>query len=59
MRGEIPVRSESTGLPRSIGSKEVTTPSTPGTTMRQPPNYQRLHSSESKTTDKDPAGGRD
>ncbi|KAL2737365.1 NAD(+) hydrolase sarm1 isoform X1 [Vespula maculifrons] len=61
MRGEIPVRSElSGGIPRSIASKDVTAPSTPGSTnMRQAPNYQRMHSNESRGSDKDSTGGRD
>ncbi|KOC70905.1 Sterile alpha and TIR motif-containing protein 1, partial [Habropoda laboriosa] len=46
MRGEIPVRSD---IPRSIASKDVSQPNTPGNTnMRQPPNYQRMHSNESR-----------
>ncbi|XP_043282971.1 NAD(+) hydrolase sarm1 [Venturia canescens] len=61
MRLETPVRSElSSGIYRGIGSKEVTTPSTPGSTnMRQPPNYQRMHSNESRGSDKDSTNGRD
>lgn len=61
MRGEIPVRSElSGGIPRSIASKDVTAPSTPGSTnIRQAPNYQRMHSNESRGSDKDSNGGRD
>ncbi|XP_012272806.1 sterile alpha and TIR motif-containing protein 1 isoform X3 [Orussus abietinus] len=61
MRGEIPVRSEmSGGIPRNIVPKDVTTPGTPGSTnMRQPPNYQRMHSNESRGSDKDSIGGRD
>lgn len=60
MRGEIPSRGDTfVGLPRSIGSKEITTPGTPGTTMRHPPTYQRMHSTESKASDKDPTGSRD
>lgn len=57
MRGEIPVRSD---IPRSIAPKDVTQPNTPGnTTIRQPPNYQRMHSNESRGSDKDSTGGRD
>nr|XP_034182017.1 sterile alpha and TIR motif-containing protein 1 isoform X8 [Osmia lignaria] len=57
MRGEIPVRSD---IPRSIATKDVTQPNTPGnTTIRQPPNYQRMHSNESRGSDKDSTGGRD
>ena len=61
MRGEIPMRSELTGgISRSLASKDVTTPSTPGSTnMRQPPNYQRMHSNESRGSDKDSTSGRD
>ena len=61
MRGEIPVRSEmSGGIPRSIASKDVTQPNTPGSTnIRQPPSYQRMHSNESRGSDKDSTGGRD
>ncbi|XP_050457600.1 NAD(+) hydrolase sarm1-like isoform X1 [Cataglyphis hispanica] len=56
MRGEISVRSESTGLSR-MTSKDVTRPSTPSTNIRQPPNYQWMNSNES--SDKDSTGGRD
>ncbi|XP_070153046.1 NAD(+) hydrolase sarm1-like isoform X1 [Polyergus mexicanus] len=62
MRGEIPMRSEvlSAGIPRSMAPKDVTQPSTPGSTnIRQPPNYQRMHSNESRGSDKDSTGGRD
>ncbi|XP_053987418.1 NAD(+) hydrolase sarm1 isoform X3 [Hylaeus volcanicus] len=61
MRGEIPVRSEmSGGIPRSIATKDVTQPNTQGSTnIRQPPNYQRMHSNESRGSDKDSTGGRD
>lgn len=56
MRGEIPVRSD----PRSMGSKDLPTPGTPGSTnMRQPPSYQRMHSNESKGSDKDSTSGKD
>lgn len=59
MRGEIPMRSDLGGLPRSIASKDVTQPSTPaGTNMRQP-TYQRMHSNESRGSDKDSTNGRD
>lgn len=48
------------GIPRSMASKDVTTPSTPGSTnIRQPPSYQRMHSNESRNSDKDSTGGRD
>lgn len=48
------------GIPRSMAPKDVTTPSTPGNTnMRQPPSYQRMHSNESRSSDKDSTGGRD
>lgn len=42
-------------------SKDGTTPSTPGSTnMRQhPPSFQRMHSNESRGSDKDSANGRD
>ncbi|XP_076296862.1 sterile alpha and armadillo motif isoform X5 [Lasioglossum baleicum] len=61
MRGEIPVRSEMLGgIPRSIASKDVTQPNTPcNTNIRQSPNYQRMHSNESRGSDKDSTGGRD
>ncbi|XP_011251649.1 sterile alpha and TIR motif-containing protein 1 isoform X2 [Camponotus floridanus] len=61
MRGEIPARSElSAGIPRSMAPKDVTQPSTPGNTnIRQPPNYQRMHSNESRGSDKDSTCGRD
>ncbi|KAK0174785.1 hypothetical protein PV327_010515 [Microctonus hyperodae] len=61
MRGEIPVRVEAmSSIPRGMTSKDVTTPSTPGSTnMRQPPNYQRMHSNESRSSDKDSINGRD
>lgn len=48
------------GIPRSMAPKDVTQPSTPGNTnIRQPPNYQRMHSNESRGSDKDSTGGRD
>ncbi|EFN88463.1 Sterile alpha and TIR motif-containing protein 1, partial [Harpegnathos saltator] len=55
MRGELPMRPDlSGGIPRSMAPKDVTTPSTPGNTnMRQPPSYQRMHSNESRSSDKD------
>lgn len=58
MRGEIPaVRSD---IPRSIAPKDVTQPNAPGNTnIRQAPNYQRMHSNESRGSDKDSTGGRD
>ncbi|KAG5337909.1 SARM1 protein, partial [Acromyrmex heyeri] len=61
MRGEIPMRSDlSSGIPRSMAPKDVTQPSTPANAnMRQPPNYQRMHSNESRGSDKDSTGGRD
>jgi hypothetical protein len=61
MRGEIPMRSElSGGIPRSMAPKDVVQPSTPSnTTIRQQPNYQRMHSNESRGSDKDSTGGRD
>ncbi|XP_066591277.1 NAD(+) hydrolase sarm1 isoform X2 [Prorops nasuta] len=62
MRGEIPMRSElsSSGIPRTIAPKDVTTPGTPGSTgMRQAPSYQRMHSNESRGSDKDSTSGRD
>ncbi|XP_011684352.1 PREDICTED: sterile alpha and TIR motif-containing protein 1 isoform X3 [Wasmannia auropunctata] len=61
MRGEIPMRSDmSGGIPRSMAPKDVAQPSTPGNTnMRQPPSYQRMHSNESRGSDKDSTGGRD
>lgn len=61
MRGEFPMRSDLlSGIPRSMASKDITTPGTPGSTnMRQPPSYQRMHSNESRGSDKDSTGGRD
>lgn len=61
MRGEIPVRPDMPGgITRSIGSKDVASPGTPSSTnMRQPPTYQRMHSNESRGSDKDSTGGRD
>ncbi|XP_020710386.1 NAD(+) hydrolase sarm1 [Athalia rosae] len=60
MRGEIPTRSElSGGIPRSIASKDVTQPSTPGSTNMRQPSYQRMHSNESRGSDKDSTNGRD
>jgi len=55
------VRSElSGGIPRSMAPKDVVQPSTPSnTTIRQQPNYQRMHSNESRGSDKDSTGGRD
>ncbi|XP_032683872.1 sterile alpha and TIR motif-containing protein 1 isoform X1 [Odontomachus brunneus] len=61
MRGELPMRPDlSGGIPRSMAPKDVTTPSTPGSTnIRQPPSYQRMLSNESRNSDKDSTGGRD
>jgi len=61
MRGEIPMRSElSGGISRSMAPKDVIQPSTPSNTaIRQQPNYQRMHSNESRGSDKDSTGGRD
>lgn len=61
MRGELPMRSDLCGgIPRGIVPKDVTTPGTPGSTnMRQAPSYQRMHSNESRGSDKDSTGGRD
>lgn len=61
MRGEIPMRADlSGGISRSMAPKDVTQPSTPANTnMRQPPSYQRMHSNESRGSDKDSTGGRD
>lgn len=59
MRGEIPVRSDTLiGISRAI--KDVTSPGTPGSAnIRQPPNYQRMHSNESRTSDKESTSGKD
>ncbi|XP_063984471.1 NAD(+) hydrolase sarm1 isoform X3 [Diachasmimorpha longicaudata] len=60
LRGELPAGASLPGVPRGMVSKEVTAPSTPGsTTMRHPPSYQRMHSNESRGSDKDSSGGRD
>ncbi|XP_025075858.1 sterile alpha and TIR motif-containing protein 1 isoform X2 [Pogonomyrmex barbatus] len=61
MRGEIPMRSDlSGGIPRSMAPKDVAQPNTPSNTnIRQPPSYQRMHSNESRGSDKDSTGGRD
>ncbi|KYM83763.1 Sterile alpha and TIR motif-containing protein 1 [Atta colombica] len=50
----------SSGIPCSMAPKDVTQSSTPANAnMRQPPNYQQMHSNESKGNDKDSTGGRD
>ncbi|XP_032457387.1 sterile alpha and TIR motif-containing protein 1 isoform X2 [Nasonia vitripennis] len=61
MRGEIPVRCDTTSsISRSTGSKDLITPGTPvGNSIRQPPNYQRMHSNESRNSDKDSNNGKD
>ncbi|EZA50513.1 Sterile alpha and TIR motif-containing protein [Ooceraea biroi] len=61
MRGELPMRSElSGGIPRSMAPKDVVQPNTPSNTnIRQQPSYQRMHSNESRGSDKDSTGGRD
>lgn len=61
MRGEIPVRSDSSiGIGRSTGSKDTPPPSTPGNiNVRQPPVYQRMHSTESRHSDKDSVNEKD
>ncbi|XP_046745275.1 NAD(+) hydrolase sarm1 isoform X2 [Diprion similis] len=60
MRGEIPMRSDlSSGIPRSLASKDVTQPGTPASTSIRQPSYQRMHSNESRGSDKDSTNGRD
>lgn len=53
---EIPVKSD---IPRGIAPKDVTQPNASTNTNIRPPNYQRMHSNESRGSDKDSTGGRD
>lgn len=46
------------GIPRGMGSKDVTTPNTPSTNIRTAPTFQRMHDS-SKAGDKESGGGRE
>lgn len=61
MRGEIPVRCDTTSsITRTTGSKDLITPGTPvGSSIRRPPNYQRMHSNESRTSDQDSSNEKD
>ncbi|XP_044015576.1 NAD(+) hydrolase sarm1 isoform X2 [Aphidius gifuensis] len=63
MRGELQRIDLMSNIPRSIAtSKDVTTPGTPGSTTnirQQPPSFQRMHSNESRGSDKDSTNGRD
>lgn len=61
MRGEIPREGSSLGgMSRSLAPKDPTLPNTPNnSTMRHPPSYQRMHSNESRGSDKDSTSGRD
>lgn len=63
MRGELQRIDLMSNIPRSIAtSKEVTTPGTPSSSTnirQQPPSFQRMHSNESRGSDKDSTNGRD
>lgn len=56
MRGEIPVRSDGSigAVKNNAASKDNPPPGTPGSVnVRQAPTYQRMHSNESRHSDKD------
>lgn len=61
MRGELNMRGD---RPSQVGamstsSKGDVTPGTPSVVPRAPPTYQRMHSNDSKGSDKDVNGNRD